>query len=523
MSTTPRTLLLTGATGFVGLAAYPALVAAGWEVRCLSRNAQKARARWPEREWVTGDVADPADCARALEGCDAALYLVHGMGEGGDYHEREVAAAMTFAAAASAAGVARIVYLGGVAPAGAGGSEHLQSRRDVGQALRDGPVTTIELRASMIVGHGSLSWLMVRDLAARLPFMVLPSWLKSRTQPVAIDDVVGALLGGLELPAAESAWYDIPGPQTLSGKEILERSAEVMGLRRPSMVEVPLLTPRLSSLWVRFVTRAQWSVAREVVVGLTEDLLARDERFWELSGHGPRVPFEQAAARALAAERPAGPIPGAWGAIERARRHQPLNKLATLSVLVWLVAAACTHVVGIWTALGVVAVVLGATAWARDPEARPSLQPSAGRLALGVVAGGAMIVATYLLYPIFTRALPFLAQDTAALYTAFRAAPPVLATLALLPVILGEELVWRGVVQRALTQRVGPLYGCVLAALAYAAAHTPLGSPVLVLAALLCGLAWSALRLSSRTLVPALVAHIVWDLFVLLFLPLDAQ
>lgn len=313
-----RSLLLTGATGFVGGAARPALARGGWRVRCLTRDAGRARSSEPTLDWVQGDVGDEASCARALDGCQAALYLVHGIGEGPDYHRREVTAASTFSRAAAAAGVERIVYLGGVAPAGAG-SDHLRSRLDVGEALRAGRVQAIELRASMIVGHGSLSWLIVRDLAARLPFMVLPRWLKSRTQPVAIDDVVTGLLRALELPLAASAWFDIPGPVTLSGKEILEETARVMGLRRPRMVAVPFLSPRLSSLWVRFVTRAQWSVAREVVIGLTEDLLARDDRFWELIGHLHRLPFAEAARRALDAERGGRPVRGAWGAIERVR------------------------------------------------------------------------------------------------------------------------------------------------------------------------------------------------------------
>src|SRR5690606_8405365 len=154
-------------------------------------------------------------------------------------------------------------------------------------------------RASMIVGHGSLSWLIVRDLAARLPVMVLPSWLKSRTQPVAMSDVSVGLVEALELPLEQSAWFDVPGPGTLSGKEILEETARVMGLGRPHMVNVPLLTPKLSSLWVRFVTRAQWSVAREVVIGLTEDLLAEDESFWQLIGHSKRAAFADAARQAL--------------------------------------------------------------------------------------------------------------------------------------------------------------------------------------------------------------------------------
>jgi uncharacterized protein YbjT (DUF2867 family) len=313
-----RSLLLTGATGFVGGATRPALAREGWRVRCLTRDAGQAKTREPTLDWVQGDVGDEASCARALDGCQAALYLVHGIGEGPDYHRHEVMAASTFSKAAAAAGVERIVYLGGVAPTGAG-SDHLRSRLDVGEVLRSGPVKTIELRASMIVGHGSLSWLIVRDLAARLPFMVLPRWLKSRTQPVAIDDVVTALARALDLPLMASAWFDIPGPVTLSGKEILEETARVMGLRHPQMVEVPLLSPRLSSLWVRFVTRAQWSVAREVVIGLTEDLLALDDRFWQLIGHPHRLSFAEAAKVALDGERSDSRVQGIWGAIERAR------------------------------------------------------------------------------------------------------------------------------------------------------------------------------------------------------------
>jgi uncharacterized protein YbjT (DUF2867 family) len=171
----------------------------------------------------------------------------------------------------------------------------------------------------MIVGYGSLSWLIVRDLAARLPVMVLPRWLKSRTQPVAIDDIVIALVRALDLPLEASAWFDVPGPDTLSGKEILEETSRVMGLGHPHMLGVPLLSPRLSSLWVRFATRANWSVAREVVVGLTEDLLAQDDRFWQLVSHPHRLAFAEAARLALDAERCQGPVPGIWGVIERAR------------------------------------------------------------------------------------------------------------------------------------------------------------------------------------------------------------
>lgn len=310
-------LLLTGASGFVGSHVLPSLLAAGWQVRCLTRDLAKARRNAPTLDWVAGDVADEATLTRALAGSDAAMYLVHGMGEGGDYREKEVSGARNFARAAERGGVGRIVYLGGVAPV-RGGSEHLRSRLDVGDALREGPVPVLELRASMIVGHGSLSWLIVRDLAARLPLMVLPTWMESRTEPVAIADVVLALTRALTLPLDGSDSFDLPGPEALSGKEIVARTAQVMGLSPPHSLEVPLLTPRLSSLWVRFVTRAKWSVAREIVVGLTQDLLARDDRFWHLIDHPHRQTMIEAARSALRDES-AIPVGGFWGLVERAR------------------------------------------------------------------------------------------------------------------------------------------------------------------------------------------------------------
>ena len=310
-------ILLTGATGFVGRALEPALARRG-PVRCLTRDVQTARARRPQLDWVQGDVAEEAACARALAGCGAAFYLVHSIGEGRDFRRREVEAARRFAATAGRAGVRRLVYLGGVAPRGRA-SEHLRSRLEVGEALRAGPVPTIELRASMIIGYGSVSWLIVRDLAARLPVMVLPRWLRSRTEPVAIDDVVVALVGALEVPLEASAWFDLPGPEILTGEQILVETARALGLRPPLRLSVPVLTPQLSSHWIRLVTRARWSVAHELVLGLGDDLLAHDDRFWQLIGHTRRLPFREAARRALDAERrEARPMGGAWAAVERA-------------------------------------------------------------------------------------------------------------------------------------------------------------------------------------------------------------
>jgi uncharacterized protein YbjT (DUF2867 family) len=162
-------------------------------------------------------------------------------------------------------------------------------------------VPTVELRASMIIGPGSISWRICRDLALRLPVMVLPSWLRSRTSPIALEDVVGALVDALDVPLEHSEWFDIPGPEPLSGRQILERIAALRG-RQSIMVQLPVLTPRLSSLWLKLVTSADYAVARELVAGLTQDLLPRDERYFELTHHPPRIPFDEAARRALAAE-----------------------------------------------------------------------------------------------------------------------------------------------------------------------------------------------------------------------------
>jgi len=297
----PERVLLTGAGGFIGQHLHAPLAAAGWEVRCLTRRPEEARRRWPELSWAGGDVGDPPSLARALEGCTAAYYLVHGMASARpDWVDEELRWAEDFGEAAGAAGVGRIVYLGGVAPQGTP-SEHLRSRLETGEALRTGPVPCLELRAGMIVGAGSASWTIVRDLAARLPAMVLPAWLAHRSEPVAVDDVVAALVaaGRLELP--RSVWWDLPGPEALSGTEILLRVAAVMG-RRPILLKVPLVTPRLSSHWIRLVTRADYGLARELVEGLTSDLVATRPGYWHAAGLPPPVVLEEAARRALAEE-----------------------------------------------------------------------------------------------------------------------------------------------------------------------------------------------------------------------------
>jgi uncharacterized protein YbjT (DUF2867 family) len=254
--------------------------------------------------WATCDVRDRASLRSAVQGVDCIYYLVHSMGEGHHQGFRAVerASALNVMHAAAESGtVRRIVYLGGVEPRGVV-SEHLASRLEVGEILRQGPVTAVELRAAMIVGNGSASWRILRDLALRLPLMILPRWLESRSCPIAIPDVVRALLDARLIPMPRSAWFDIPGPEVLRARELLEIVAELDGRTIPS-VRVPLLSPRLSSHWLKLISGVNFGVASELVLGLQEDLLpAKGAQYWELTGHPPIWTFRSAAKFALTRE-----------------------------------------------------------------------------------------------------------------------------------------------------------------------------------------------------------------------------
>ena len=267
-------------------------------MRCTSRRPQEAAARDPGSEWVELDVERPETVRAALAGCQSAVFLVHGMGSGeSDYPERERAAALCFRQAAKEHGLRRVVYLGGVAPQGRP-SKHLKSRLDTGELLRIGGVSTIELRAAMIIGQGSSSWLMLRDLAKRLPAMLLPRWLKNHSWPVAIDDVVAGLLIALAQPKGGSRWYDVPGPERISHTDMLRRVAGQLG-KTPRLINVPVLSPRLSSYWIGLVTRTELSLARELVEGLRHDLDPSGPTIWELAPDHDLLGLDASVAQAL--------------------------------------------------------------------------------------------------------------------------------------------------------------------------------------------------------------------------------
>jgi uncharacterized protein YbjT (DUF2867 family) len=299
MASQPR-VLLTGATGFVGRHIYPALVAAGFDVWCGTRDPERAKRADPSRHYCALDLADRPSVDAALRNVNRAVYLVHGMTQGISYPELEAAYATTFAEAAAEAGIERIVYLGGIPPRGRP-SRHLASRLRTGEILRSGSVPVVELRATMIVGGASESFRVVRDLAARLPLMVLPRWLDSASEPVAIRDIGAAIAFALTMPLVKSVVLTAPGPERMSAREMILRTAAVMG-HRPRVVGVPVVTPRLSSYWIRLVTRANPIVATELVEGLRSDIVSGGREIWDEMPPFARMSFDDAVRAALQEE-----------------------------------------------------------------------------------------------------------------------------------------------------------------------------------------------------------------------------
>ncbi|MHC4579774.1 MAG: NAD(P)H-binding protein [Planctomycetota bacterium] len=270
-------VLLTGATGYVGGRLLPALEATGRPLRCLARRPEKLRRQAaPATEVVEGDVFDSASLRHALKDVHTAYYLIHSMEAGDAFEKQDRVAAQNFAAAARAARVRRLVYLGGLGH-GDELSDHLASRQEVGQILKDAGVATIEFRASIIIGKGSLSFDMIRALVDRLPVMITPRWVRTPAQPIFIDDVVAYLTAALDLPEQGSAIYEIGGADRVSYGAIMREYARQRGLKR-LMLRVPVLTPRLSSLWLGLVTPLHARVGRQLIDGVRNETVVRDDR-----------------------------------------------------------------------------------------------------------------------------------------------------------------------------------------------------------------------------------------------------
>ena len=275
----PLTVLVTGATGYIGGRLVPRLLSDGHQVRALTRSASRLRdLPWAGQvEVVQGDVLEPDDVARAMAGVDVAYYLIHSIGTGGSFEDTDRRAATVFADAARTAGVRRIVYLGGLTPAGEELSPHLRSRSEVADILLASGVPTAALQAAVIIGSGSASFEMLRYLTERLPAMITPRWVRTRIQPIAVRDILRYLAGCATLPPDVSRRFDIGGPEVLTYVEMMQRYAAVAGLRRRIVLPVPLLTPKLSAHWVNVVTPVPAALAKPLVRSLVNEVVCHEK------------------------------------------------------------------------------------------------------------------------------------------------------------------------------------------------------------------------------------------------------
>ena len=280
------TILVTGATGYIGGRLVPRLVEEGRRVRVLVRSRDRVLSRpWFEQvEVVVGDALDPQTLTEALTGVDTAYYLVHSMSRGRRFHEVDMRVAKAFGQAAKEAGVGRIIYLGGLGDPEANLSRHLRSRQESGQALREGGVPVTEFRAAVIVGSGSISFEMIRYLVERLPVMVCPKWIYSRIQPIAIDDLLEYLVSALDTPESVGRTIEIGGSDTTTYRGLMLGYARARGLKR-LLVPVPVLTPRLSSYWVHWMTPIPAGIAVALVDGLRNNVVVTNDLARNLFPH----------------------------------------------------------------------------------------------------------------------------------------------------------------------------------------------------------------------------------------------
>ena len=295
-----KKVLVTGATGYIGGRLVPRLLEAGNAVRILARDP----ARLQGRSWITqvevvqGDVFEPDTLLPAMEGIEVAYYLIHSLATSSDFQERDLVAARNFSSSAHKAGVQRIIYLGGLGDPEAELSKHLRSRQQTGNALRESGIPVTEFRAAVIVGTGSLSFEMVRYLTERVPIMICPRWVFTRIQPIGIGDVLSYLLTVLETPESQGKIIEIGGADVLTYGEMMLGYARARGLRR-ILLAVPVLTPRLSSYWVHWVTPIPASIARPLIEGLRNEVIVRDETAQRIFPHIRPISYSESVSKAL--------------------------------------------------------------------------------------------------------------------------------------------------------------------------------------------------------------------------------
>ena len=533
-------VLVAGASGFVGRRLCPALEAAGHEVRAMTRHPDRyAGAGIP----VAADVGDEASLDAALEGCSAAYYLVHSLNTD-DFAAKDAQGAKAFASAAGRAGLQRIVYLGGLGEESDALSPHLRSRRQVEQILAESSVPVTTLRAGIIIGDGGISWEMTRQLVDHLPGMVTPRWVQTRTQPIAIDDVIRYLVAVLDLPEAQGAALEIGGPEVLQYKSMLQRVAKIQGRALP-IIPVPLLSPKISSLWLSLVTDVDTTTGRNLVDSMTNEVVVHDDTIRRLVPFEPmgyeaaaRTALEERAGRQAASSDASGArtllqkvldrlpkpfhlqeprVPQETDAV-RGRRRQVVGAVGfggavllgvSLSTepgskkFYWLTGALATT----WTA-GALASGPLHLGWiqSRDNNLR---RPIVTPLATGVLAFGGFYGAALL-----AREIPTLnrAIGNVLRYADQGSLPLVAATTAVNGV--AEELFFRGAFYTAAGHR--PI---LRSTLAYTAATAASRNPALTIAGAVMGGLFGMQRRASGGIQAPILTHVTWGMLMLRFLP----
>jgi uncharacterized protein YbjT (DUF2867 family)/membrane protease YdiL (CAAX protease family) len=530
-----RTVLVAGASGFVGRRLCPALRDADVDVRAMTRHPESySGAATP----VFGDVHDEASLVAAMEGVDAAYYLVHSL-DSPEFERLDREAAQKFGRAAAEAGLKRIVYLGGLGSDEDDLSPHLRSRREVERLLGDSGVPVTVLRAGIVLGHEGLSWEMTRQLVERLPMMITPRWVSTRTQPIALTDVVRYLVAVLRVSETTGETYDIGGPEVLPYSEMLRRVARIQG-RSIIVLPVPVLTPRLSSHWLRLVTDVDTAAGQSLVGSMVNEVVVRDDRLGRLVPLRLRT-FDEAVTEALEERQRELLTRGGWRAKLRAKLPMPLAYkvpirheetdavrrkrrrvvVGTSVVGATLLGAGLNTrpgsnafygttlaVAGIYTVGGFASGPLH-LGWVQLQD-RSMRRPIVTPVATGVAAFGIFYVGGHLV-----KLVPPLGRAVASVTAFADEGDERLVTLTTLANGVAEEVFFRGAVYAALENRQPVLSSTAV----YMIATVPTRNPMLVFASGLMGALWGAQRRASNGLQAPVLTHLTWSSLMLRYLP----